>query len=163
MPQGMRGAFRCRLIDYGRCVIPRIALPNALLLWSGATANAQTFCDTMLDMTAPNSPVQLGLPETGERTACTRSLMLSGGAQLHCGWGFAYRAPEATAAFEKLLATVRACLGAGAAVTDDLDVNHPDYYDLQTFQFGGREVGVSLKDKAASSQTYVFLRIALPK
>ncbi len=80
---------------------------------------------------------------------------------MHCGWAFPYRAPEATAAFERLVTTIAACLGAEASVTADLDVNHPDFYDLRTFQSKGREIGVSLKDKAGLSETYVFLRIAV--
>lgn len=140
----------------------RVALSAALLLWSGA-ANAQAFCAGIQSVPAQNAPVQMTLPDTGITTDCTRSLMLSGGVQLHCGWAFSYRAPAASEAFAQLVATVQSCLGDDAAVTVDLDVNHPDYYDLQTFQLGGREVGVSLKYKGALSQTYVFLRIALPE
>jgi hypothetical protein len=44
-------------------------------------------------------------------------------------------------------------------MTADKDVNHPDFYDLQTFQLNGLEIGVSLKDKAGLSETYIFLRI----
>lgn len=143
-------------------MIWRSAQYAAIILLSG-TAHAEKFCADMQDGWAQNTPVQMTLPVTGQTAYCTRSLMLSGGVQLHCGWAFAYRAPAAAAAFETLVATVIDCLGEGAAVTADLDVNHPDYYDLQTFQLGGREVGVSLKDKGGLSQTYVFLRIALPE
>ena len=140
----------------------QVALAVVFSLGSGA-AVAQVTCDWLLSMTAQNAPVQMMLESSGAEATCTQSLMLSGGAQLHCGWSFAYRTPEALSAFNGLTATVRACLGPVAAVTDDLDVNHPDFYDLQTFQFGDREVGVSLKDKAALSQTCVFLRVTLPE
>ncbi|MEO9517802.1 MAG: hypothetical protein ABJH45_09595 [Paracoccaceae bacterium] len=105
----------------------------------------------------------MAFPGANDTTICTQSLMLAGGSQLHCGWPFAYRAPEASQAFEELVTAVSACLGKDAAVTADLDVNHPDFYDLQTFQLGDQEIGVSLKDKAALSETYVFLRVTLPK
>lgn len=143
-------------------MIWRAAQCAAIILWAG-NAHAETFCAEMQDGASQNTHVQMTLPVTGQTTDCTRSLMLSGGVQLHCGWAFAYRAPAAAAAFESLVATVSNCLGEGAAVTADLNVNHPDYYDLQTFELGGREVGVSLKDKGALSQTYVFLRMTLPK
>jgi len=104
----------------------------------------------------------LTLPETGKTAECTRSRVLAGGSQMHCGWAFSYRSPAAAQAFEHLLVTVADCLGAAARVTADKTVNHPDFYDLQTFQFEGQEIGVSLKDKAALSETYVFLRVKLP-
>ena len=107
--------------------------------------------------------VELSLPVTGQTATCTQSLMLGGGKQLHCGWAFAYRAPDAAQAFDRVVSAVTQCLGSDAAVTADLDVNHPDFYDLQTFQLGGQEIDVSLKDKATLSETYVFLRITLPK
>ncbi len=93
-------------------------------------------------------------------TPCKSSLMLSGGTQVHCGWAFPYRAPAAKDAFQGLLAAVTACSGGRVDTTADQDVNHPDYYDLQTFRWIDREIGVSLKDKAGLGETYVFLRVA---
>ena len=118
-------------------------------------------CDDTLTLGTTGTDITLTLPTTDMSTKCRRSLVLSGGSQVHCGWAFPYRAPEATAAFERLVTAIAACLGAEASVTADLDVNHPDSYDLQTFQSKGREIGVSLKDKAGLSETYVFLRLAV--
>lgn len=133
------------------------------LTMSAGSACASVLCEEMRALKADASDLQMTLPGSDATANCTRSLVLAGGTQVHCGWAFSYRAPEATRAFERLVASVGDCLGDSAAVTADLDVNHPDFYDLQTFQLGGQEIGVSLKDKAALSETYVFLRITLPK
>ncbi|MFK7874902.1 MAG: hypothetical protein AB8B71_03865 [Paracoccaceae bacterium] len=145
-------------------VIGRCATCMALLVCGPGTAQGDPFCD---DLNAPlnlqSRSVVMTLPDTKNTVSCNRSRMLSGGVQLHCGWAFAFRVPEAAQAFDTLLFNVATCLGEDAKVTADLDVNHPDFYDLQTFQLGDQEIAVSLKDKAALSKTYVFLRITLPK
>lgn len=82
---------------------------------------------------------------------------------MHCGFGFDYRIPAATVAFDGLVAAVTDCLGETARVTGDLNVNHPDFYDLQTFRLEGQEIAVSLKDKAALLRTYVFVRVSVSK
>lgn len=133
-----------------------------LLLGVGTAAQADLCADIRALDASSQEPV-LELTTAGPPPKCTRSLMLSGGVQLHCGWAFAYRASEAKDAFEGLIAEVTECFGDDARVTSDLDVNHPDFYDLQTFQLGGQEIGVSLKDKAALAETYVFLRVTLPE
>ncbi len=130
-----------------------------LLVGSAAHAN---LCDDTLLLGAQSDDLTLTLPGTQMATQCTRSLVLSGGSQVHCGWAFPYRAPEANVAFERLVTAVSACLGAEAIMMADQDVNHPDFYDLQTFHLKGQEIGVSLKDKAGLSETYIFLRIAVP-
>lgn len=119
-------------------------------------------CDDIHALKDKSDGFELSLPVTGQTAICTQSLMLGGGTQLHCGWAFAYRTPDAAQAFDRIVSAVTQCLGSDAAVTADLDVNHPDFYDLQTFQLGGQEIGVSLKDKAALSETYVFLRVSRP-
>ena len=133
-----------------------------LLVGSAAHAN---LCDDTLLLGAQSDDLTLTLPGTQMATQRTRSLVLSGGShsQVHCGWAFPYRAPEANVAFERLMTAVSACRGAAEAIMmADQDVNHPDFYDLQTFQLKGQEIGVSLKDKAGLSETYIFLRIAVP-
>lgn len=137
---------------------PHFVAGLIFLLSVGSAAEAD-MCEKTLTLGTSNADLTLTLPGTEKSTKCTRSLVLSGGSQVHCGWAFPYRAPEATAAFERLVRTVAACLGTEASMTADQDVNHPDFYDLQTFQSKGREIGVSLKDKAGLSETYVFLRI----
>ena len=128
-----------------------------------ASAASAELCRDIRTIDGQSGETLLTLPFTGQTTTCMRSLILGGGAQLHCGWAFSYRADEASRAFDDLVSTVAECLGDEARITADLDVNHPDYYDLQTFSLDGREIGVSLKDKATLSETYVFLRITLSK
>lgn len=141
---------------------PHGAAALVFLLFLGSTAQAD-LCDDTLTLGTKSADLTLTLPGTDLPAQCTRSIVLSGGTQVHCGWAFPYRAPEAAAAFERLASEVAACLGGDASVTPDPDVNHPDFYDLQTFQLKGLEIGVSLKDKASLSNTYVFLRIAVPE
>ena len=139
----------------------RAGLCAGLLCAAGSVAQAD-LCREVRALDAQSGPVMLALPNTGDTVDCTRSLMLSGGSQLHCGWAFPYRAAAAKQAFEHLVAAVADCVGAAAQLQKGLNINHPDYYDLQTFRLEGQEFGVSLKDKAALSETYVFLRVSLP-
>lgn len=138
-----------------------MAICTAVVFVAGSAASAD-FCLNIRALDAQTDQLTLSLPDTGETTDCTRALTLSGESQLHCGWAFSYRAPAATKAFQRLVKTVTDCLGAGATVTTDPRVNHPDSYHLQTFELEGREFGVSLKDKASLSKSIVFLRVTLP-
>ncbi len=119
---------------------------------------ALSFCDAMARLGVDGGA--LALPDEGTIADCTTSLQLGGGQQVQCGWPFAYRAEEATAAFGRLNDAVTACLGPDVAITQDQSVNHPDFYDLRIYRSANQEMGVSLKDKAALQQTYVFLRIS---
>lgn len=139
----------------------QMALSGAIAMM--ANAAQADLCRDIEAVDAQTNRVALTLPLTGKPTTCRQSLMLGGGAQLHCGWAFPYRSDAASQAFEHLVRTVATCLGDEARITADLDVNHPDYYDLQTFTLERREVGVSLKDKATLAQTFVFLRVTLSK
>ncbi|WP_108815505.1 hypothetical protein [Loktanella sp. Alg231-35] len=136
-------------------MIGRFGTTSALILCAGL---AHAFCEDM-DRVATGGGI-LNLPGTGLSAECTTSLILGGGTQVQCGWPFAYRADEATAAFERLNEAVAACLGPTATASHDQSVNHPDFYDLRLYQAEGQETAVSLKDKAALRQTYVFLRTA---
>lgn len=122
---------------------------------------ADGFCDRLdgliqgqtLDaaMTFPNSAV--------EAESCRPSLGLGGTKAVNCAWPFDYRAPEARAKFEQMVARVETCLGTGAAAEKDGLVNHPDSYDLRTYAIPTGSVAVSLKDKGALQKTYVFLKV----
>lgn len=119
---------------------------------------ALSFCEDMARLGVDNGA--LALPDGGAVVDCTTSLQLGGGQQVQCGWPFAYRSEEATAAFTRLNDAVSACLGPDVAITQDQSVNHPDFYDLRLYRTNAQEIGVSLKDKAALQQTYVFLRLS---
>ncbi len=93
---------------------------------------------------------------------CRTILTLDAGTQLHCNWPHPYRADTAQAQFDALIALTTGCLGAGAVQPQDLAVNHPDFYDLRQFSDALGEVAISLKDKGALDQTYVFMRFSPP-
>ena len=80
---------------------------------------------------------------------------------LVCTWTFPYRAPEAESRYDGLAAGIEACLGEDSQLKKDQPVNHPDSYTLRRFLTPKAKVSVSLKDKAARAETYVFLRIAM--
>jgi len=122
-------------------------------------APAQAFCPQLEALFDGGGAVTLPLP-LGTEGKCSTALALSGATSTHCAWPFAYRAPEAAAAFEALVAAVPGCLDTSAGGEHDQDVNHPDFYDLRIFRTAKGEVGVSLKDKGGLKETYVFLRVS---
>lgn len=119
---------------------------------------AADFCEDILALNGLGSEAALALPiTTSDVVTCTQSIALGGQSQLHCGWAFAYRDAAAQAAFQAGLQQLDQCF---EQTTPDQDVNHPDFYDLRLFISDDFEIGLSLKDKAALQETYVFLRIA---
>jgi hypothetical protein len=44
-------------------------------------------------------------------------------------------------------------------VSDDQNVNHPDFYDAQLFLLDRAKVAVSVKDKSAQESTFVFVSV----
>ena len=131
-------------------------------------AHADGFCRdlaTLLGLAEHNDPsttsiITMGLPSSlSTQTKCSRSLSQTGAHAINCAWPFSYRSAEAQAAFGDILSELSKCLGTNASESQDLGVNHPDFYDLREFRFDRGEVGVSIKDKGALQQTYVFLRV----
>ena len=57
---------------------------------------------------------------------------------------------------------IASCLKATADQNSDTRVNHPDSYDLNRWRVDGRTITLSVKDKAARGQTFVFLTITDP-
>ncbi|WP_299196364.1 hypothetical protein [uncultured Tateyamaria sp.] len=126
---------------------------TGLLLLCASATHANTYC---ADLTA-RTTTEIALPD-GTPGTCSTSLDLSGAQAINCRWPFDYRADAATAAFTALLNATTQCLNTDG-VTDQ-GVNHPDSYDLRIFQTEAAQISVSIKDKGALQQTYVFLRIA---
>lgn len=133
---------------------------------SALPAQATPFCDQLdASMAAAGTvdaraeAVQITLPgNQTERATCSFSIDLSGARSTNCRWAFGYREQVAADAFAALLRAASVCAGSDIGVTSDQKVNHPDFYDLRVLQVADGEVGLSLKDKAALQQTYVFLR-----
>ncbi len=117
-------------------------------------ANAGELCRILAD--PPETVTLLGLGNA----KCSLSLGLGGVRARACRWPYAYRAPEAREAFARLVADVADCPGATAMPLEE-GVNHPDSYDLRRFSLEGDTVAVSLKDKAALRETYIFLRVEM--
>lgn len=122
----------------------RIAAALLAMMPLAAAAQSSAFC------------ASLGTEQAFTDADCSTSLVLGGGTSFDCAWGYDYRSVEASEAFEVLVGQVAEC---GDLITaQDQQVSHPDSYDLRQFSVDGKEVSVSLKDKGALNQTYVFFR-----
>lgn len=129
-----------------------------MLALAPVTVSAQIapFCTQLADLlTASQSgaAVQFTLETTAN---CTRSLNLGAAPSVDCAWPFDYRSDAATNAFLSLVEAVATC--ASPIEQTGPAVSHPDSYDLRQFAHPGGIISVSLKDKGALSETYVFLR-----
>lgn len=129
-------------------------LRAAALIAFASQSQADAICDR-LDVleTAPPTVSDQSL----QNMNCQTSIALGGAKSVHCAWGFAYRSAAATMVFEDVLTRIAAC-GTPIDQTGP-EVSHPDSYDLRQFQVDDKTVSVSLKDKGALAQTYVFLRV----
>ena len=90
--------------------------------------------------------------------ACLQSLSETGARSHHCRWPFEYRDVQANNSFKVILSAFQNCYAGDNAPTKDQDVNHPDYYDLRSFQTANGTLFLSLKDKGALQKTYLFIR-----
>ncbi|MEP5731806.1 MAG: hypothetical protein ABJL67_20800 [Sulfitobacter sp.] len=92
------------------------------------------------------------------QAGCRRSLSAGGGSALHCMWSFAYRTDAAMQAFTQILGQMSTC--GATQIRQDQSVNHPDFYDLRSYDFPNTTVGVSIKDKGALQQTLIFVTLS---
>ena len=129
-----------------------------VLALCATAAHADAYCADLTAL-ADGSAAEISLP-SGAPGICTTSLDLSGARALNCRWPFDYRAQAATDAFDTLLDATAKCLNTGG--TTDQGVNHPDSYDLRMFATPTAQISVSIKDKGALQQTFIFLRVAPP-
>jgi len=77
----------------------------------------------------------------------------------HCEWEFPYRAEDAYDTFHGFVGEMNECIGQQATLHDDQSVNHPDFYALRRYEMEQAEVSVSVKDKSALGNTFVFIRV----
>ena len=89
---------------------------------------------------------------------CGASTFMSGVRSAHCAWSFSYRSRDATQAFQSLSQSLATCGDLVVPKKAAKGVNHPDSFEQHLFKVDGGYVSVSLKDKGALQQTYVFLR-----
>ncbi|MEP2027917.1 MAG: hypothetical protein ABJI96_04300 [Paracoccaceae bacterium] len=130
------------------------------------TGSAAEICDQMgglvalaesnflEDVTTANS---IGMLPGAEKCSVVRSL--SGANTYHCAWGFDYRSDAAKQSFEAVNQMVRDCFGDSSESVKDAGVNHPDTYYQRQHILDEIVISVSLKDKVALQQTYVFVGI----
>lgn len=136
-------------------------------LGAGLSAQEAAFCDQLEQATAATSSqnVSAELVKTmldgfgGSPATCGFSMDLSGSRSANCHWAFSFRSDEANRTFADILAKLSACADPATGIQTDRPVNHPDFFDLRMLRVRGGEVGLSLKDKTALQQTYVFLRL----
>lgn len=83
----------------------------------------------------------------------------SNGSSYYCAWEFPYRAKHAYDTFDELVRGVDDCIGQHATLYSDQSVNHPDYYALRRYETAQADVSISVKDKSALSNTFVFIRV----
>lgn len=119
----------------------------AFLLCANASL-ASPFCDAIENQ----SPIE-------GATSCREVAEVGGNSSYQCWWAFDFRAQDAATFFQNGSDEIATCL-AGAQITLDQPVNHPDSYILHEFTAEGRNAAISYKDKATLQQSFVFLRIS---
>lgn len=136
----------------------------AFLLTLGAPAHAASLCTGI-------APVLDGLRASGDTALSDAALDLEGaaacgvareaaGASHYCYWEHPFRSDEAKAQVDDLERELHKCLSLTGEGTQDQSVNHPDSYDLRTYDIVGASISLSLKDKGALNRSLVFLRIS---
>ena len=132
---------------------------------SPGLAQAQDLCSALEDLmqqARANFAGSVTQPALPGAPACDLAQGLGGAREYHCAWAFEYRAPKAADLFNTYDADIRACLINPQKAKADAEVNHPDSYVLYQYLTDGITIAISLKDKAALQETYVFLRIHGP-
>ncbi len=140
-------------------------------LWLAAhvcvsAAQAADFC---ADITAQVESAQSNFVQSdGERSlrssrneAGTCGLITSelGAVTHHCHWEFALRHVAAQATFDAFDQELKSCFGSYAKIIKDQNVNHPDFYDKNTYWLNDVSITLSLKDKNALGKTFVFVGV----
>lgn len=77
----------------------------------------------------------------------------------YCTWEFRHRDAVAYTTFEEIRQELQSCIGDRAALSDDQNVNHPDFYDSRIFRLDQAKVAVSVKDKSALGSTFIFVSV----
>jgi hypothetical protein len=96
-------------------------------------------------------------PDTLSDAKCTEFLGQTGQTGASCHWEFPLRDTIANRLATELWEALQSCR-VGAAAHADRPVNHPDSYDLRTWNAKDAAYSVSIKDKIGQARTLVFLR-----
>ena len=89
---------------------------------------------------------------------CTVRQLLKG-KSYYCTWEFRHRDAEAYMTFKALGQELQSCIGDRAILSDDQNVNHPDFYESRMFLLDQAKVSVSVKDKSALGSTFIFVSV----
>ena len=85
--------------------------------------------------------------------------MAQGFERMTCRWSFVYRDVSANKLYDQLVNVGLSCLTDPGDMQQDDSVNHPDSYAAQLFDLDRARLTVSLKDKAATQNSHVFLHV----
>lgn len=88
---------------------------------------------------------------------CSRFLSQSNSTGISCYWEFPFRDQSATQMAKSFWGDIQNCRR-GNELEADLQVNHPDSYDLREWVTTDGIFRVSVKDKTQLEKTLVFLR-----
>lgn len=157
------------------CRLPMLALAAAAsvpIALSVEDAVAGSFCANINQLVAEASKEFSGITteSSGGSGGLDVTLKLEGSSDcavrrlLHaksyyCTWDFQHRDGEAYETFEEIRQKLESCIGSHAILSDDQNVNHPDFYDARIFQLGEVKLAVSVKDKSTLATTFVFLSV----
>ena len=135
--------------------------PDSVIAPDHAHANS---CATFEDIIQKASKNYESLPSTPNIYSVTPDLcdvaLTSDGVKLyHCRWDYGYRATDAFELLRTLNTEIEQCLGVQSRKIED-GVNHPDTYEQRLYRLGEINISLSLKDKAALSQSFVSLQIS---
>ncbi len=145
------------MIRYIRYLIAYAAFAFASAAHADYCSDLDNLTQNAKDKSSNASSLRLtSLPEGAK---CSSSLSETGTRSIHCAMGFDYRAEVASATFKTIIADTKACIETTTQAKKDQDVNHPDFYDLRSFETDKSKISISLKDKGALQMTYVFLRV----
>ncbi|MDH3661393.1 MAG: hypothetical protein OEU92_15425 [Alphaproteobacteria bacterium] len=89
---------------------------------------------------------------------CTVRQLLKG-KSYYCTWEFRHRDAEAYMTYKALGQDLQSCIGDRAVLSDDQNVNHPDFYESRMFLLDQAKVSVSVKDKSALGSTFIFVSV----
>ncbi|MGI9508707.1 MAG: hypothetical protein ACR2QJ_05080 [Geminicoccaceae bacterium] len=125
---------------------------NIELLMDAAPGN---FSDITIEPGEGSSGRDVTLELEGSADCAVRQLIRN--KSYFCTWEFPHRDANAYATFEALAQALQGCIGDRATASDDQNVNHPDFYDSRIFLLETVKVAVSVKDKSALGNTFVFV------
>jgi len=136
-------------------------------------ADREKHCSTLEELVArvPSNFSNIVIAKDGKPSEHDVTLVLDGATKCaviaqskkrsyYCVWEFPHRDQGAYRQFKELDRVVSDCLGQQAEANRDQSVNHPDFYDSRMYEMAHATVTVSVKDKSALANTFVYVWVA---